>query len=333
MKCGIGLINSVPLPMINKIKHWLFTLSFHLFSGLRSADKKAFGGKDTTGGDDSGNIEVQDEENSVLNDLLRGEVTQEVRELRHEMYYAERESHKYKYAGNGTAVKKNTLYSSEVKELENSEDLKIILFQYNKEDTEGLSDNLLNTDGKLTDSSIFTKGHREFTLKLGRNFIPRFRIEEFTDKFVVKAADETHVIIDLYVTKYESQFNRRHKPFLNEMERIYQGDKLSEVVSFDTLSFVTFKAYGADDLIEYHYKNVTFENIVEYKGYYVVKFLAEVSEDTTDIVEEFYDEKAAKKFEQHAPRYSGNTLNIMNVTDKVEKKYDVDEAERLISLI
>ena len=53
---------------------------------------------------------MQDEENNVLHDLLRGEVTQEVRELRHEMYYAERESHKYKYTGNGTAVKKNSLY-------------------------------------------------------------------------------------------------------------------------------------------------------------------------------------------------------------------------------
>jgi hypothetical protein len=309
--------------MLKKIRHWLFTLGFHLFSGLRSADKKAFGAKDTSDSGDGGNIEVQDEENSVLHDLLRGEVTQEVRELRHEMYYAERESHKYKYTGNGTAVKKNNLYSDNLKSLENSEDLKIILFQYNQEDTGGLSDNLSANDYRLKD-------HREFTLKIGRNFTPRFRIEEFTEKFVLKAADETHVLIDLYVTKYESQFNRRHRPFLNEIERIYQGDVQSEVISFDTLSFTTYRAYGADDLIEYHFKNIHFENIVEYEGYYVLKFLAEEGEDTSDIVKEFYDDKAAKKFEEHAPRHSGNTLNIMNVTNKVEKKYDVDEAERLL---
>ena len=315
--------------MHKKIKDSLFTLSFRLFSGLHSADRKAFGPKDTTGGDDGGGLEVQDEENNVLHDLLRGEVTQEVRELRHEMYYAERESHKYKYTGNGTAVKKNSLYDGGIKNLENSEDLKIILFQYNKEDSGGLTDEL--SDDPNHDYRV--KDRREFTLKIGRNFTPRFRIEEFTDKFVVKAADETHVIIDLYVTKYESQFNRRHRPFLNEMERIYQGDKLSDVISFDTLSFVSFKAYGVDDLIEFHYKNVRFENIVEYDGSYVVKFLAEVSNDTNDIVEGFYDEKAAKKFEEHAPRYSGATINMANITDHIEKKYDVDEAERLLKVL
>ena len=63
---------------------------FYLFAGMKNANDVAFTGqKDVEAGDGSG-IEQQKEVNSVYKDLLRGELTQEVIELRHEMYFAER---------------------------------------------------------------------------------------------------------------------------------------------------------------------------------------------------------------------------------------------------
>ena len=218
--------------MLKRLYMWLYTTAFYLFSGLRAADKVAFAAKDTSGNGDGANIEVQNEEKSVYKDLLRGEITQEVRELRHEMYYAERESHKYKYVGNGVAVKKNKLFDDEVKGLENSDGYKVQLIQNNREDTEGVADNLVEYDYRLKDQ-------RNYTIKIERNFIPRFRIEEFANKVVVKRIDEKHVLLDVYVTKYESQFNRRHKPFLNELEAVYMGDTQSDIIDFDTLAFTT----------------------------------------------------------------------------------------------
>ena len=274
--------------MLKRLYMWLYTTAFYLFSGLRAADKVAFAAKDTSGNGDGANIEVQNEEKSVYKDLLRGEITQEVRELRHEMYYAERESHKYKYVGNGVAVKKNKLFDDEVKGLENSDGYKVQLIQNNREDTEGVADNLVEYDYRLKDQ-------RNYTIKIERNFIPRFRIEEFANKVVVKRIDEKHVLLDVYVTKYESQFNRRHKPFLNELEAVYMGDTQSDIIDFDTLAFTTFKAYGADDLIYYKYNNIKFDNIVEFNGDYVLKFFADIECDGDDLINEFYDEIAAKK--------------------------------------
>lgn len=309
--------------MLKRLYMWLYTTAFYLFSGLRAADKVAFAAKDTSGNGDGANIEVQNEEKSVYKDLLRGEITQEVRELRHEMYYAERESHKYKYVGNGVAVKKNKLFDDEVKGLENSDGYKVQLIQNNREDTEGVADNLVEYDYRLKDQ-------RNYTIKIERNFIPRFRIEEFANKVVVKRIDEKYVLLDVYVTKYESQFNRRHKPFLNELEAVYMGDTQSDIIDFDTLAFTTFKAYGADDLIYYKYNNIKFDNIVEFNGDYVLKFFADIECDGDDLINEFYDEIAAKKNAEHAPRKDKNTINILDVV-KVEPEYNVDEAEKLIN--
>lgn len=301
-----------------KLNARLYTFFVYIFYGLRAADKAAFS-SDSSANGNKGNIEVQDEEQSVYKDLLRGEVTQEVRELRHEMYYSERESHKYKYVGNGIAVKKNDIFSDEVKGLENSDGFKVILVQNNAEDTGGVRDALEMGD------------HREYTLKIERNFIPRFRIEEFTHKLVVKAVDDKHVMLDFYLTKYESQFNRRHRPFLNEVDRIYQGDKQSDVLDFHGVHFVTFRAWGASDLVEYKFENVEFDNIVEFNGDYVLKFFADIVE-SSDMLDEFYDEVAAEKNANHERRKGKNTINLLEITTNVEPEYNVDEASRLISI-
>ena len=301
-----------------KLNARLYTFFVYIFYGLKAADKAAFS-SDSSANGNKGNIEVQDEEQSVYKDLLRGEVTQEVRELRHEMYYSERESHKYKYVGNGIAVKKNDIFSDEVKGLENSDGFKVILVQNNAEDTGGVRDALEMGD------------HREYTLKIERNFIPRFRIEEFTHKLVVKSVDDKHVMLDFYLTKYESQFNRRHRPFLNEVDRIYQGDKQSDVLDFHGVHFVTFRAWGASDLVEYKFENVEFDNIVEFNGDYVLKFFADIVE-SSDMLDEFYDEVAAEKNANHERRKGKNTINLLEITTNVESEYNVDEASRLISI-
>lgn len=305
--------------MLEKIKHKIYSFFIMLFFGMKAADKLAFSNNKEAGDSGKGGIEVQDEEESVYKDLLKGVVTQEVRELRHEMYYSERESHKYKYAGNGLAVKKNDLFSEELKGLENSDGFKVILVQNNQEDTGGVRDALEIGD------------RREFTIKVERDFIPRFRLEEFANKLVVKEVDNEHVMLDFYTTKYESQFNRRHRPFLNELDNIYQGFKQSDVLEMKEVHFVTFRAWGAPDLVEFSFNNVEFDTIVEYNGDYVLKFFADKNEKN-DILNEFYDEIAEQKSQAHEKRKKKNEINLFEVTANKEPEYDVDEANRLINI-
>lgn len=306
--------------MIEKFKNFFRTIAIYLFWGLRSADKAAFGNKNEL---DSGwlPIERHDEQDSVYKDLLRGEVTQEVKELRHEMYYSERASHKYEYIGNGVARIKNDFFTYNGK-IENSDGFEIQLLQPNIEDAGTLTDNINEDDYRL-------KEKKEYTLDVIRDYIPKLRIEEYTTKLVVKRINETAVMLDFYTPIYQKQFDKIHRVFLNELDRVYQGDVKSEIVDFNGVKFISFRAFGTDDLKLYEYNNIEFDNIVKFDGDYVLKFTADIVNDGKDLLDEIYDEKADEKFKNKAPREGKQTLDFSVELMKQSDTYNIDEAEKL----
>lgn len=300
--------------------------------GMRSADEKiTVGGK--LGADDGTTITQQKESKSLYEALLKGEVTQEVIEARHEMYYAERRSHDYIYNGGGRATKLNNVFDYEG-HVENSDGHRIQLVQDNRLDMANYEDYGIDIDYKETDNVYGTIKNediskKEYTIKILRSFIPKFRIEEFITKAVVKICDDKR-IIDLYFSKYPVEFNRISRMFVNAMTAIYVGDVRSELLEIEGLSFVTKNAYGADDLIRYSYNNFEFRDIVEFDGSYVLRFLCDVVEDGTDLVEEFYDEATEQKSREHAPR-EGATVSMENALEIIERdSYDVDTAKSLL---
>ena len=284
----------------------------YLMQGLRSADNLMTSQNKEDG--DGSTIEQKKEVQNVYADLLRGEVTQEVRELRHEMYYAERLSHEYTYGGNGRVVKKNRMFNYNGN-IEISDGYPIQVIQENRED--------------ITLTSDF-KDTRDFTLKIGREFVPTMRIEEYTTKLVVKRIDKNKAILDFYTPIMPKQFDRRSRIFTNALGKIYEGDVKSDIIDFNRVAFTSYNAYGSDDLKEYEYNNIKFELILEFDGSYVLRFTAEIAKDGLDMIAEFYDETTAKKCEEHEMR-KGAQMSYDAALEMVERdKYDVDTAEKLI---
>ena len=308
--------------MIEKIYNKIRSFFFYIFWGLKSADKIAFGTKE-----DSSNagtvLEQQNEQNSVYKDLLKGEVTQEVKELRHEMYFSERKSHKYKYIGNGVVTKKNEIFDYPGK-IDKTDGFPLQILQPNIEDTGTLSENLSEADYRI-------KNKKEFTIDIERDFIPRFRLEEFTNKLVVKRINENAVMLDFYTPIYKSQFNTIHKLFLKELEKIYMGDVRSDVIDFKQVEFISFRAFGTDDLKKYTYNNIEFDNILIFDGHYVIKFTADIVNDGEDLINEFYCKEEEEKSRMHAPRNeNGQTIDFLTALYKAEDKYDYEQAKELI---
>jgi hypothetical protein len=306
---------------MKKLFYWVYTYLHALFFGFKSADTLIDGNsKSVTDGGTS--IEVNNEKKSVYQDLLNGEVTQEVRELRHEMYYAERKSHDYKYVGNGV-VKKNN-HEFDLGEFENSENLPIVLVQPISRITE-------SSDVEAAIKSYISRANRRYTIDIKRSFYPKFRLEAFANKIVVKDLNEKQAILDIYTTKYSSQFDSVRSPFLNELNRVYMGYKNSDIVTFDELSFTTMKANGEADLMNYKFGNIKFINIVEFDEEYVLKFIADKIEWRNDTVEQFYDERTAKLNEQHAQREGKNIISFEAAQEQGKKDdYDAEEAQKLI---
>lgn len=303
--------------------------------GMKGADKLIANSNKTVEGGDNASIEQHKETNNVYADLLRGEVTQEVKEFRHEMYYAERKSHDYEYGGNGRAVKRNDIfdYSGCV---DKSDNLKIQIVQENKEDFSSLMEFGIFCNGEKVELSetalrdLRTKDKRNFTINIERDFIPSFRLEQYAKKLVVKRLNDDKVVLDIYVSQYRQQFDNNSKMFINAIEKIYMGDKLSDIVDFKYLNFISYNAYGTDDLKQYEYENIEFNDIIKFEDCYVLKFIADIKTDGYDLISEFYDEIAAKKSENHEMR-EGAVLDIANVIEtETEEKYDAETAFKLI---
>lgn len=317
-------------------KLWLnIRIFFTLLSkGLKNANDIAFTGNKDTDIGNSSSIEQQKEVQSVYKDILKGELTQEVIELRHEMYFAERASKKYKYTGNGRAVKMNDIikYNGD---LETSDGLEISIVQENKEDIGSLLDyeiyNIGNEValGEKSQGDLSKTKQKKFTINIKRDFLAKFNIEQYTEKIVIKQLNDDESIIDIYVYQYMKQFNNIHKLFLKQIEQIYTGDIRNDIIEFNSISFITNNAYGAEDLLEFEFNNIQFENIIRFNEFYVLRFLGKNVKYGNDLLNEIYDERTAKLNEEHAPR-NNNMIEWNLALEDIEENNKADEAIDLI---
>ena len=84
---------------MSKIKKYFLNLWYGLPFGMKAADTEIMGSKQV---DDNG-VTIQQEvsDQRVAKHLLKGEVTQEVEELRYRTYKVSNEAENYKYLGKG----------------------------------------------------------------------------------------------------------------------------------------------------------------------------------------------------------------------------------------
>ena len=141
---------------------------FHLFfRGLHQADKVAFGSKEDALNKDA-SIEQQQEQDSVWSEVLRGELTQKVKDLRYSTSHAARESTKYQYIGNGV-VQKKSVFSYNGKAY-NPERYEITLVQ----------DNSCITQGVYQASPI-----KEYIIKFRGDYKFKYNIDSYAKKIVI----------------------------------------------------------------------------------------------------------------------------------------------------
>jgi hypothetical protein len=282
-----------------------------LFRGLRTADNIIEGRGETAAENLIDNVQ-QIEQNNLYSALLKGELTDEVKEARHNLYAVDREADRFSYVAEGITKKKKTKKNRDLRiSVENPTDMEILLVQENKLITQSKIDAMDDVDENTY--KVNTAAYSgDYILKIERDYYPKFRIEEFTTKLVVKNMPENYVELNFYVSKYAKRFEPRSGLFLREMLRIIEENNIkSHIVNFDRLWFITEKAYGSDDLFEFSYKNIKYFETTEFDGNYVLKFIAEVETDGIDLTKQYFNESAAKKYEEKAPKQNNSIAFIM----------------------
>ena len=300
---------------------------YSLFFGMKGADAIL-----TTNQKGLGDSSVEVSNNNdggVFNDIMEQKVTQEVEELRYSSYKVANESKKYRYIGNGKVLKKSDSQLSERHGMvEESDNLPIILIQDNNlicEDVLGVL-NEVNEEKKK-------KSHQEYTIKIKRSLLPRFRIEEYIKKIVVKESDGNHVI-DLYCSQYPRQFSeRKDRVFLSELKRI--KDRLvkdSDILDFDELSFITTNAWGVDDWVKFSFVDFELFDIIEFDGSYIIRLGCLSNIFMEDILKKVYSKSAEEKYatKQAKPKSTFIYNNVIKTDEyKVDDTIDLDNLENI----
>ena len=309
--------------LINNIK-----LFWHaLFFGMKGVDTLLTSSQKTQGGSA---FEVSDDAGGgVFKDILEQKVTQEVQELRYTSYKIANESKKYRYVGNGKVVKKNESQLTERHgSIEESDNLPIILIQDNALICEDVLTSL-NEVNKKDSKKVF----HDYHIKVKRDIFPRFRLESYVKKIVLKQADGNYVL-DLYCSKYPSQFSeKKDRAFLSEVKRIKDGVvRNSDMLDFQEISFVTTNAWGVDDWFRFSFVDFELYDIIEYDGNYVIRLGCQSNIFMENLLDKVYSESAEEKYDKKEAKTNAvldfNAF-IGKETYIVDDKIDLDALEKV----
>ena len=141
---------------------------------------------------DVGTIQDVVHQDSLGLDLLKGEVTQQVEELRYRTYEVFKESQKYEYIGGGVSIKKDII----------KDDSKIKFTQKNKVHCNSILEAM---NGELN----------KFQINIVYEDIPKYRLESIAEYVDVEISNT--IKVDIRLDKFLSQSNPINRSFINYM--------------------------------------------------------------------------------------------------------------------
>ena len=278
--------------IFEKVKNFLTAL----FYGMKNTEDIVFTQSGVSNDANGTTINQAVNEHSVAKAMLRGEVTQEVEELRYRNYLVDREAKQYEYYTPTLAIKRDKMDSKFVKYW-NEDNLEIITIQLNEPSDEGFNSFDVNNEGVYKSYEILPSKH-SYDIKLNRGeFTPRYYLEEYTKRLVVRKMDEENrVMLDFYVSKYPNDKDFKSKGFIREIEKIKDEQLRSDVIDIKTVNFVTSHAFKLNDMLEFEFDCLILKYINEFDGHYVISFKARMLKNGIDLTQKYYNKEMANKY-------------------------------------
>ena len=298
---------------------------FALMHGVKNTQDEMFSQK-TSSLTESNTIQQQMQMNELGQALLKGEVNEQVEMLRDRTYLISDESKKYKViidtVGTSKAVKKkNGLFKPPIvfNDNENSE-IKLVV-----------DNNPIPTSVLSGLSSVGTYGiPNEYPVKFEYKYTPKFKLEEYVKKIVVRSNpdDENIILLDFYVPKFTDSFERMEKIFDNEILKV-KDNKIKPInLEFEKIEFISNKSYGIEDGIKNEIHFVKFIGINYFDGKHIITYQAKINTDTEKITEKYKNEKLREAYANNEKRtdtfkMTGNETCICDKCgEKMENAYD-----------
>jgi DNA-binding transcriptional ArsR family regulator len=156
--------------------------------------------------------------------------------------------------------------------------------------------------GELSFEDMVATMKSEKNIVIHRNFRPRFEIEQYTNRLVVRNVDGDKKLLEFYISKYPDEFDRKTRLLISEIKKIMKNPRASDIVELERVGFITHKALGAANGMEYIYDIINLHKVIEFNGHYVIKFMAKpiingefmYNQHKLEDLEEKYANKAPK---------------------------------------
>ena len=309
---------------MNRVKKFFLNLWYGLPFGLKAADTEIMGSKEDLG--EGVHVNEQISDGRVAKHLLKGEITQEVEELRYRTYKVDREAKNYSYLGNGVAIKKD----EDIKETNKT------YFRFTQE-----NDNICETVLESL-NQVGNYGVEKYRLEIDYKDFVRFKIEKFATKIDVDINEQVGKIeTTLHFNTEPNPYDATSMPFINELKKLFnvrdnysisRNEILSSILN---ISFSTYKANGEDDLVNYSFINGAKFKDFRQEGYeYLITFTwDEYIRMPLNLESKYYSKSMAEKYEKKEAKDSAQGVapterkRYCSVCGKEMSVYDADIQE------
>lgn len=317
---------------MRKIGNKISNAFYALFGSMKIVNDEML--TQSTHSDTSGvTINKHVESNRVSKDLLEGQETLQVQELRYRTYLTDRESKKFEVYSPYLAKRRDEIPNLESNQVEllNDENLPVITIQENYPEIETVIDGLNQVGEKGKKTNHLVSIQRNNLL-----YIIRYKLEDFLKKVVVRELDNEKglVLLDLYFTKYPDDENYLSKGFIREIEKVLNEQYRSEILNFDKLGFETVNAYKCEDMVQFEFIYPRFQYVTEFDGNYVLTYKAKYSFEAKDLTEKYYSKTMDDKYSQKREKKMSANIEDFRYEDTFiceacgkEVKYEPDKID------
>ncbi len=280
----------------------------------------------------SDNVGVGDEqevnENRVSKALLKGEVTQEVKNLRYRTYKVDEEAKEEEFYSPLKAIKRDKQDNRHIK-YKKPDGGTLVLIQPNKAESESVYESIKEYENH-------EKKTKNYTIRINRRFVPRFRLEEYTRRLALFTRPDGSTVADFYISKYPDPSDFKAKAFIREVKEVMENRRKSDITDFSSFSFETYKCYNSEDYQVYTLKKCSLEGFDEYDGNYIFRYVTKepVEVKNNRLSDIYYEKEMADKYEEKAAKkvtYMFNPYAEQNkkeyICSKCGKKFVYDLAE------
>ena len=142
----------------------------------------------------------------------------------------------------------------------------------------------------------------ERPVKIYREGLPKFQIEDFATKLHIRSINETEKLLEFYISKYPDDDRRTTRLLISDIKKAIENPRTSNMLNIKEVGFITYKTVGVRDFLEFQYVITGFDKIVEFNGNYIIKFKANVLVDGDDILEKYRNAELDVKYEKKEKR-------------------------------